>query len=160
MKKSMIFLLVIFFVPFLSMAGPNFQLEVAKFWLKEIRENPGNYQAGLWNLKESEKAGITLEQVGTNERELKLLKEKGCLRNVSARVKALYKKQTAEDENTCFLLLMEELEECRLHLDQVLRSFQEFERFKERIKARKLIEKNAENPKQAKDWKGWLLIFD
>jgi len=153
------FFIVMVVSPGIALSADKVQLELAKFWLEEMRQNPTLHQQAIWNIEKARETGVDLKEIGTSEQELKVLKGKGCRTNAILNIRALKRRQLPEDENTCFLLFMEELASCRLHLDQVLPDFREFGSFQKMVKTKKLIEKNAENEDQAKEWRSWLLIY-
>ncbi len=163
MKKILIFILfAIYFTVGQAFAMEKSKcLEIGKYWMAQIRKNVANYQQAIWNIESVQKeCGISLEELGTNFQELKNIKKKGCVLNTKNCIWTLYRKQASEDENVNFLLLMEQMENCDLHLDQVLTSDGDYRNFQILVRRKKLVEKNAQDYYQAKAWKNRLMIYD
>jgi len=165
MMRRIILVLAIGTFLFSALAGTSWAIEkqtclkVANFWLKEIRSDPTKYGDAIWNIRDMQKeCGLSLAEIGTTEEELAKLKMAGCTKRAKKLIRALGKRLPEHEENLAFILLMEELEECNLTIDRLFERSQEAFAFSERVRKRRLIERNTDDRETQMLWKK-LLIF-
>jgi len=118
-----IFLLISIF--FITVQAEAFtreaHLRVAKHWIGKFRADPGCYSGALYNIRDAQKNGVALREIGTDEGELEYLRQAGCRINAMKLIASL-RYETGVDRNLAKGLLCEEVGECNLNLRRMMPS--------------------------------------
>lgn len=126
-------------------------LQSAKFWLNELRKDPGSHREAWWSIERQTRLhSLTFMEIGTNQAEINQLRESGCRKNKLAYARGILNGRSAHDINAAFFLLVEELELCGYSLSELMRdcetckgqclSESELKRLQNIIKKKKLVE--------------------